>query len=647
MMQVLSSAVLSSIFGIAAATILCPNKATAQDVIPISDGSNTAVLGTAYDGITEKLLPGSCMQGQEGTAGAPRSSFSLDQTMSEDQLAKELGFSVGGRARYGVVEGSAEANFLSKSTSGGFSIVLIYKANYFFPVKKLLSPTKSALGSEVDDNDERWKTACGDRFVHEIRKGANLYVSVRIDFASRSKKEEFSASFNISGPLASANGALKSASASFDRRTRVVVSSMQVGGDVSKLTAVLGGSTDGLQAYTQCTLGNFDSCAQFVSNALRYASDVNGGFPSQITPTSQPGPADLSYSTASYESVGVHRHMSPQAIQGLALARLDLSRMFEANFKAASTVRRLHDVPMADSRRLEVKKAGSIADDNISAILPVAQTCYEQPQGCRDAVMALRLTPIPEDSLLPATFLAYCRASIGLNYRPDGGPADQEAMSLSFIVGASQEKPNSGYYVTEQNCLDADAKLRRRTALEFSQSVNLWHLISFENLRDIKMDVAMGRLRDISALSMFPDLETVSITNKDIESLSPLEDSIRLVSVNFSGNEIADLRPLSNKPRLINIVMAKNNITDLSPLSGNTRLFSLDISSNPVVDLTPLHSLSNLQQIDMRNVGTTSNKVRALAAAVPDLRFAIGKLYGGTVRYGTAEEFIASWADDS
>lgn len=636
---------LSRFFSLAGAALALPGAAAAQEIIPTSDGSNTAVLGTAYDGITEKLLPGSCMQGQETTAGAPRSSFSLDQTMSEEQLAKELGFSIGGRARYGVVEGGAEASFLSKSTSGGFSIVLIYKANYFFPVKKLVSPIRSTLGSSVDHDDERWRTSCGDRFVHEIRKGANLYVSLRIDFASKTKKDEFSASFNIAGPLASANGALKTASASFDRRTRVVVSAMQVGGDVSKLTAILGGSVDGIQAYTQCTLGNFDSCANFVKNVLTYASDVKEGFPSQISPSSQPGPADLSYSTASYESVGVYRHMSPQEIQGLALARLDLSRMFESNFKAANTARRIQDMPMAESRRIEVRQAISTVDSNISTILPVAQTCYNQPLGCRDAVLALQLKSIPEDILLPPTFLSFCRASVGRDYRPAVGPAGLEAQSISYIIGGAREEPNSGYYVTELNCSDADAKLRQRVGLRINQDVNLWHLASLENLRDIEIDGASGRLRDVSALSSFPDLENVKMTDLDIEDISALENSTRLVMVDFSKNEITSLQPLANKPRLVSVVVPNNNIVDLTPLAGNGQLANLNITNNPVVDLTPLNSLTNLQRIDMRNVATSSDKVQALAAAIPTLTFAIGRLYGPPDRYGTAAEFIASWAD--
>jgi hypothetical protein len=228
--------VMSALFMFTGSPLLGQQQTT-QTVITSS--GKVARLGGAYASDKEAFVGGECIEGSKyDEIGAAESSFSLDQSLSEKQLADQLGFSVGGRARFGVVEASASADFLQRSTSNAFSVSSIYKAYYYFPAHKLrLTQHKySSLGDSVEANYERWNQTCGDHYVDQIGLGAKLFVSIRVDFASSEQKREFEAKFSIAGPMASASGDLKTATAQFSKDTKITVSAYQLGGDVSKLT---------------------------------------------------------------------------------------------------------------------------------------------------------------------------------------------------------------------------------------------------------------------------------------------------------------------------------------------------------------------------------------------------------------------------
>lgn len=83
----------------------------------VSTTSQSGLLGSAYRTDQERFVGPGCLEGETGFTGASESSFSFDQTTTEEQLAKELGFSVGAKARYGLYEGGLAADFFSRSLS--------------------------------------------------------------------------------------------------------------------------------------------------------------------------------------------------------------------------------------------------------------------------------------------------------------------------------------------------------------------------------------------------------------------------------------------------------------------------------------------------------------------------------------------------
>lgn len=385
--------IIFSSFGFLATTSALAQMRTQSITAQSDNPTKTASLGTGYQSEKE-LFVGTCVSGDVEEGGKQNSSFSFQQSLSLKEASAELGLGAGGRARFGAVEVSASARFLQNATSNNYSISSVWLSDYYSPVKRLKFKELSAVGKSVADNDERWAQTCGDEFIAEVERGAKLFFSIRIDFTSQERREQFEAQFHVSGPLASAEGDLKKATREFSRDATVTVSGFQIGGDHSKVTAVFGDSDAGRKGFVQCTLGNFDSCATVIENVIKYASDTSAGFPSQITNSAVPGPAELSYRRQSYASVGKFPKNYPGLDDAIKESRKRLHDRFEEQYNLMILASRLLAIPMPDDKKAPVRIESSKVDNNIGAILSASNVCYNSPRECPRSVKDLVILPI-------------------------------------------------------------------------------------------------------------------------------------------------------------------------------------------------------------------------------------------------------------
>lgn len=354
--------------------------------ISAATAEKDAILGSAYKSEQETFPSQACFSGDKISSGAATSTFSFEQSLTEAQASRELGFGAGGRARYGVVEASASARFLKNSISNEYSVSAVWLSEYRLPTDKLSNPKLSPIGESVQDNFERWAITCGDEYVTEITRGARLFFSIRIDFSSREEKQKFEAEFSLSGPLFSAQADMNQSSREFSRGSRVTISALQVGGDVSKVTALFEDTDQKNSGFVQCTLGDFAKCTDVVSAALTYATDVGNGFPSQIAPGATPGAAPLIYRSEPYSSAGVFIQDYPGLNEATKQARERLSDEFEKNLKLSILADRLIEIGVGQERILEIVNERSKIDSNVEKALSASKICYNRPEYCSSAV---------------------------------------------------------------------------------------------------------------------------------------------------------------------------------------------------------------------------------------------------------------------
>lgn len=264
---------------IAGPVLLWPCAASARD---IANGAteNSAVLGSAYDSSREEFVADACVTGRVERTGINEGSFSLEQSLTYRQASQQLAMSVSGKARFAAVKASARANMARMTRENGFSTSMIWVADYRLGSRKLMDARKTAIGDAVSAQQFEWQTSCGDEYVSEIVEGARFFVTIRIDFSTREDKRSFDAAFSMRGQAYSAKASLEQASRTFRGDARVTVAGLQMGGDTSRVSGVIG--SDGADAVVQCSFFDVKKCLAALTNAIAYAGDTEKGFASTL-----------------------------------------------------------------------------------------------------------------------------------------------------------------------------------------------------------------------------------------------------------------------------------------------------------------------------------------------------------------------------
>lgn len=179
-----------------------------------------------------------------------------------------------------------------------------------------------------EDNLVHVRAACGDEFVSEIRYGAYLIVTLKINFATSEDKNRFDAEIQAGMPASAgsqpsdAAGSSKPQKIKADaavglsaniggklidlnrnhslRSSSVEVIVNQVGGDPTAIAKILGSNAINGKLITECTGTNdLDQCVQGFSEAVAYAQD----FLKSLSGSQQNLWSPMVYFTTPYTSV--------------------------------------------------------------------------------------------------------------------------------------------------------------------------------------------------------------------------------------------------------------------------------------------------------------------------------------------------------
>lgn len=154
---------------------------------------------------------------------------------------------------------------------------------------------------------------------------------------------------------------------------------------------------------------------------------------------------------------------------------------------------------------------------------------------------------------------------------------------------------------------------------------------------------------DLSDLSHLMYLESLTITDRRIESLDFLTSMVQLKELNLGGCSVAcDLDPigsvqtlqtldlsgcglstvagLENAVNLLHLDLSGNAIGKIAALSGMTMMETLDLSSNAVKDLSALGSMAQLKTLDLSSNSVSSVSALAGCGALTELYVTNNKL---------------------
>jgi len=550
--------------------------ADAAGVIRIeSNDQNSAPLGSGYNAEAEDFR-GTCVTGSPVYVGRQQSNLSFSQSISQKQLSKELGMNAGGRARLGATTYSASAKFLKSSSSSSFSIVSIYTGNYTMKPRVMQNPSLNQLGQKLKGNPERFQITCGDNFGFKQILGAKIFFSIRIDFKTEKSKQEFEANFNMSGPIYSASAHLRQAKNKFSKETKVTVSALQVGGDVSKISDVFksidgNGNNNGPYDFVKCSLGDLVKCETILTSAITYATDTSSGFPSQITPDSDlnspSGPAILATYVQPYEYMGEYIGFTPQLTRAIKQTRKNLNTKFEKVYGQHGYVDSIinHGVVRLSPRQRDkfIQMQAKLYDD-MYTLAEGIEACYNQPLDCADIYRDYDVGSENEITHYDQSefhvekeiFAQWCDFGLSNFAQPETTVTVKAMIDAAKKIDPDMFAP-AGSGLTIDTCYVAGAVLEKTNHLELS--------------------------------------------GKKISDLRPLSPLTQLTSLDLSNNNIKDIEALKTLKNLKDLVINRNRITNVIPLVELKKLERINLADNDIRNTQPLSRLSFVEYLDLRN----------------------------------------------
>lgn len=581
--------------------------------LPSAAQPSQAVFGKGYD-MEQERFTGDCVTGTNSFAGASKSSIVFERSLSATEMSDSLGFAVGAKARYGLISGEAAASFAASSSSDDYSEATVYSAQYNFKNVKLNYTGLTPVGQKAHGDGqyawENWATTCGHEFVEQIQLGARIMISAKIDFSTREDKQSFAASFKIKGPAFSVSTELNKASRRYGKTASVVIRAFQLGGDVSRLSAIFGVGTNAkvevggrtVHALLACSMDNIAACTQVLDNALTYATDTRdpGAFPNQIKPDYNPqspnGPAELAYITKPWKDLAIYP--PPPLIAAIVkTARDELSRHFELLLKLRARVVALTSGPFRLSPRQhgQLESVAGGLNEDLKTVMAVATVCYSNPGECPNQVANLKAQLKSDPSIVldihPEIFAQWCDSFLADVLKR----SEKKTVEPLYNIGISELNLEK----TTDVCGEAERELLEHREINLS-GLKIRTLLPLASLPHIQtLYLSNNEIEYLSSLSGFSQLHILYVNGNKIESLEPLAQLSGLLTLSAQSNLIDSIPQHNSWKRLRFLDLGNNKLDDISAVSAFTDLHRVRLFENKISDVQPLIPLKKLKKLDL------------------------------------------------
>jgi hypothetical protein len=304
------------------------------------------VLGAGWDAV-KQTWRSTCLVGPQVPVGGGHADLTLTLEQNQQKLLDRLGFSASGRAQYGVVSGSAQADLAQTLSENEVSETLVFKQNIETPGLRfqddyLARPQLTPEAKEALRNGpEAFRKVCGDDVLVQEDRGASLLIVYRLSFTSKQAKQEFKASAKIAGGLGSVETAIQENKEKFASKLKLSLKAVQFGGEPKNLAYVISPKDTG-----SCSVDDLDACRRVVKGALDYAAGTNPtGFPHQVDVAHTNA---IGYMTRSWDSLG-YPLPRPEVPQALKDARESLDLLFQDLMQAGKMIDSVANGPLQDA----------------------------------------------------------------------------------------------------------------------------------------------------------------------------------------------------------------------------------------------------------------------------------------------------------
>lgn len=279
------------------------------------------------------------------------------------------------------------------------------------------------------------------------------------------------------------------------------------------------------------------------------------------------------------------------------LGGLDISNNQIADFSPLYSLKMLNVLRISNNLATDASGfrdiAGGMKDKDFDPDQPVETAdavATQAGEGNKEAALKEPLQPKEPDapiSFKDSNFEQAVRAILNIQDRPLTQADACAATVLDFAAVAG-----------------GDAKLKDISPLQYF--VNLEELrFSGNGIKDVKplagltrltkLQLDMQSIADITPLQGLTSLEFLSIKENKITKIDALAGMAVLRTLDLTGNKIKDVSALANDTALEELFISKNAIADAAPIGKLALIHTLDVSQNKLKDASPLAGLENLR----------------------------------------------------
>jgi hypothetical protein len=326
--------------------------------------------------------------------GQSKSIIQFGKSMSFDEIEKKLAVDISVSGSIDMFSGSASAEYARDIQSDDYSESFYYIEQVLLPSKILSNMFgKKALTDvgldayESDPTHTQFRLSCGDQFIQQTPLGANLFVTMKVHFASLRDKETFHAHASGGGTMGSVEGDIQNIYNQYHIGGSLEMAAYQIGGQPAHLAQIFTKQKDHYY-ITTCDFNHLQDCSNLIDGVIGYAQ---GDFEKQVDfQGGQPTPyaAPLSYKQMSYSRIGVDAGM-PVVTPEIEAARGDLSKLYIDNTKQSAFIDHLLGSWLASSftatAQGRLSQAQRDLHDNLSILEDQRNgviACYLTPDRC-------------------------------------------------------------------------------------------------------------------------------------------------------------------------------------------------------------------------------------------------------------------------
>ena len=249
--------------------------------IGLSAAQPSTAIGGGYSSDTQSPTGYFCLKAISPTYkwSPSTAQISVGKAMDRESFLKELDVSATASAGIGPFKASASADYADISQQDAFSLDYYYNATYAplsitLPRQYFAEQALSDFGLTAYKNAATFRLTCGDQFLQSETLGAELFVTLKINFDSKSDKKTFNTKFSAGFASFGVSGDTKSDIEKSNINGTLSIYAYQTGGTPGELANIFGKDTGGDYAVLQCSLKDLTACTAVMSQIQDYAGTL-------------------------------------------------------------------------------------------------------------------------------------------------------------------------------------------------------------------------------------------------------------------------------------------------------------------------------------------------------------------------------------